>query len=108
VELKNLLSSDEIADLQELSKHREWVSLLKLVRKLDDNAIAELLRFSTSEEAFKKQGKVEGIRLLLDTLQSLYTSTRNVASSSQSAIAGVRVVQPRNDGDTEHTKRSAY
>jgi hypothetical protein len=62
--------------LRDLSRHNQWAILLKYLRKCEEVALKELAGFKTADEALKRQGKVEGIGIILRDLTELYNLTR--------------------------------
>src|SRR5690606_28356386 len=87
------LSREELADLHSLAKSREWTSLLKLSRLLQETATSSLIGFSSPTDAYERRGFVRGVKHVTDIVAQIYENTHttreeNNAGNTNSQIAG--------------------
>src|SRR5690349_9320788 len=71
------LSLEQEADLKEMVKLRQWSSLLFLFRQLDKLATEQLVGFTDQFDAYERRGYVKGLRLGLETVNSIYSQTHS-------------------------------
>jgi len=84
VDLSRFLLPEELADLQDLAKHRGWTPLLKLLRSLEATALRDLQGFKSHEDAYEKRGFSRGVSLVSDVLRTLYDNAKGVTDDSPS------------------------
>ncbi len=90
------LDQEQVQDLLELVKRREWTSLLHLFRLLEATARVELEGFSNLDEAFERRGKLLGIRLGLEIISNLSERSGTHGSTSQAGTVRPTWVSPGN------------
>src|SRR5678809_1532276 len=76
------LSPEQVTDLTELVKLRQWSTLLLVFRRLDRLATEQLIGFSDQFNAYERRGFVKGVRLGLDTVQGIYSQTHSGKETS--------------------------
>lgn len=79
------LDDEEIADLKQLTKHREWTVLLKLFRNIERDVALEFESFKTPEDGLRLQGKLQGVRLGVEVVTNLYGGVIEHERSSYSS-----------------------
>lgn len=77
------LSEQEKEQLVELTQHREWSYLTKLLKECEDEAKNIAVNFNTPQEAFKRQGYFEGVRMLVYMITNLYGTIKGQEISSK-------------------------
>ena len=82
------LSPEQITDLADLCKMRQYSALLHLFRRLDSLATEQLVGFSDNNDAFERRGMVRGIRLGLEAVNSIYSQTHQGKEDDSTTNSG--------------------
>ena len=81
------LAPEELLELRQLQRSREWQVCLRLLKRLRALALQEVLNFSTPAQAVELRAKLKGIESVIETLEDLN--------------------REETDGDATHPGRSA-
>src|SRR5262245_20810567 len=110
IHLEQFLQPTEIIELREMATHsRGWTYLLKLLRSLEQEARKNLQSFRTPNDAFERRGYSNGISLILDSLQNLYTNREdNNDSTSSSATKPESGSKPDSAGNEPYYLSTRY
>src|SRR5436190_6530971 len=71
-----LLSQEQLADLRELSRHRGWGSLRRLLEGMEQQAQDQLNASTDRDVAWERLQFLHGLQRLTEIIRHLYSETR--------------------------------
>ena len=81
MDLHNLLAPAQVTDIRELAKHKEWLSLIRLLEKAESLALTQFQSFTDSNDAYEKRGMLKGVRLIREYFRNIYEETKQNAGA---------------------------